>query len=176
MSNCFDRLTGIGNRIALQQCMTDLIEEAKAFAIVFIDIDSFAYFNDRYGHDQGDALLGQLAVLILQQLPAEAQLFRTGGDEFLVLLPNTPLADAITFGDRIRMAIAQHCCHFPMQRLEFAPDGRSKEIEFLPTVSCSVGLYPEHGQDWMSLMQAVDEAMYKHRTQFGRNQVAVVEG
>lgn len=160
-----DALTGIFNRGEL---MTRAEEEAARFSrhrpdgdngklsLIMLDIDHFKRVNDVYGHLAGDAVLRQLPDRIKQGLRLYDILGRYGGEEFLLLLPNADLADAVTIAERIRHAIADE----PFQFNDFS-------IE--TTVSLGVSSLTEK----TSLTEAIelaDQAMYRAK-QNGRNRV-----
>lgn len=105
-----DPLTGLGNRRYLEKQASLLWSDGAAVdrsvaAIVF-DVDHFKAFNDHYGHARGDGCLTRIAACARAELRSEADLaFRTGGEEFLLLLPHVELETAIGVAERIRMAI-----------------------------------------------------------------------
>ena len=105
-----DPLTGLGNRRFLEKQANDLWSVGAAVdrsvaAIVF-DVDHFKSFNDHYGHARGDSCLTRIAGCTRAELRIETDLaFRTGGEEFLVLLPNVEIETAIGVAERIRMSI-----------------------------------------------------------------------
>ena len=80
-----------------------------AFSVLIVDIDFFKSVNDTYGHDGGDVVLRQLSHLLRTLLSGQALVGRYGGEEFVVLLPDTPLKEAGRLGETIRSACAdQH--------------------------------------------------------------------
>ena len=105
-----DDLTGALNRRAFFDAATQEIERAGRYAIpvsvVMIDLDHFKQINDRHGHAVGDAVLREAAAAIAASLREVDRLGRLGGEEFAVLLPQTPLAGAVEVAERLRRAIA----------------------------------------------------------------------
>lgn len=84
-----DPLTGVYNRRALDEVLTQLIAAHKPFTLVFIDIDDFFEVNDRFGHLVGDRVIQELAQFLRQIIRKTDSLFRYGGDEFIILMPQT---------------------------------------------------------------------------------------
>jgi diguanylate cyclase (GGDEF)-like protein len=105
-----DRLTGLANRRGAEQVAKREIVRVKRFAaplsFVIFDIDHFKKVNDTQGHGAGDQVLQRIARTIAGQLRETDLAARWGGEEFLVVLPNTPLEGALGCADRIRRAVA----------------------------------------------------------------------
>lgn len=94
-----DELTEVYNRKALRQAFQDMEEEAcenNSYVFVMIDIDNFKALNDNYGHDTGDECLKEFASILRNHCTEDAMPFRFGGDEFCILLKNTPLESVIS--------------------------------------------------------------------------------
>jgi diguanylate cyclase (GGDEF)-like protein len=111
----YDRLTGIANRETL---LTTLLAEADRTArhghplsVAFIDIDRFKPVNDTYGHHAGDAVLRQVARLIGGSVRASDTFGRYGGEEFMLILPETRTEDAFTLAEKLRELVAAHPMH-----------------------------------------------------------------
>jgi diguanylate cyclase (GGDEF)-like protein len=106
-----DMLTGLANRRFLENVLPEHAQmQPELFfpmAVVMTDIDHFKHINDSFGHDQGDLVLQQAALLFRQKLRTQDICCRYGGEEFLLLLPKTSLQDAKRVADKIRAAIAQ---------------------------------------------------------------------
>jgi diguanylate cyclase len=104
-----DSLTLVGNRQYFDDSLVGLAGEAvrsdKALSLLFADIDHFKSFNDRFGHQVGDQVLRLVAGLITNALRDGDVVGRYGGEEFGIILPDTPLADAKKTAERIRTAI-----------------------------------------------------------------------
>ncbi|MBK5397504.1 diguanylate cyclase [Pseudomonas sp. TH39(2020)] len=105
-----DALTSIANRYLLEKALPQECERAQRFrqplSLIAMDIDDFKNINDHYGHALGDAALVQVVESVKHCMREGDLLARWGGDEFIMILPNTPLADARTLAERIRHGLA----------------------------------------------------------------------
>lgn len=106
-----DVLTNLANRRFLEEVLPEHAERQPELffpmAVVMTDIDHFKHINDSFGHDQGDLVLQQAALLFRQKLRTQDICCRYGGEEFLLLLPKTNLQDAKRVADKVRASIAQ---------------------------------------------------------------------
>ncbi|HLG20781.1 MAG TPA: sensor domain-containing diguanylate cyclase, partial [Bdellovibrionota bacterium] len=121
----------------------------KQFSLIFLDLDHFKNVNDTYGHMHGSQLLKETAEVIQSKIRSVDHAARYGGDEFVILLPETDKADAIHVANRVREAIEQH---------SFLQE---KKLEVHFTASFGVATYPDDAQTKDDLIHASDEAMYK---------------
>ncbi|MEG4224689.1 GGDEF domain-containing protein [Microcoleus sp. N9_B2] len=154
-----DSLTELGNRRMMQTRFAQFAGDRSQFGLILIDIDGFIYFNDRYGHNVGDEKLKEIAKLICQNLPDGIDVFRTGGEEFLILINNLKMAEVVLLAMRICKAVNQNYSHLPPLRSFFCMSDCSYVEVALPlTVSCGVAFYPEHGVDYSTLYGAAEEA------------------
>ena len=107
----FDALTGVLSRRALLEVLDTEVERAKrygsALACLMLDLDHFKKINDTYGHQFGDKVLHQVGGVISEHCRTNDYLGRYGGEEFLVILPETRMDGATTFADRLRSAVAE---------------------------------------------------------------------
>jgi diguanylate cyclase (GGDEF)-like protein len=107
----FDALTGVLSRRALLEVLDTEVERAtrygSALACLMLDLDHFKKFNDTYGHQFGDKVLHQIAQVISGHCRTIDFLGRYGGEEFLVILPETRIDGAATFAERLRSAVAE---------------------------------------------------------------------
>src|ERR1017187_5174474 len=148
----FDLLTDIHNRFSLDKQLEVQIADARLkagiFGLIYIDLDKFKEVNDRYGHQNGDLYLQEIARRMKRQLRSADMLARLGGDEFAVLVPVV----------RNRAEVEEIA-----QRLEHSFDESFSTNGFVMHGSASVGiaLYPENGASKDSLLNAADAAMYK---------------
>jgi len=152
-----DPLTGAFNRRHLDAQLAQLVaggsDARSANAMLAIDIDHFKAINDRHGHATGDEVLKATVAVLASRKRQTDMLFRTGGEEFVLLLARTPLNDALGVAEDLR------------QRIEQAP--------LLPgqRVTVSIGLSAHSpGQDASAWLQAADAALYEAKHQ-GRNRV-----
>ena len=122
-----------------------------------IDSDNLKQINDQHGHEAGNRMLKTVARSIGGELRSTDVLARYGGDEFIVLLPETPPERAIDVAERIRRAIETSLSEFGGERLH-------------TTVSIGVACYPEDGRSLDALQARADRAMYSAKQQ-GRNRV-----
>ena len=106
-----DELTQLKNRryglTQMQQALVSMNDE-QDFSVILLDLDWFKNINDNYGHDVGDQVLSEVAQTLLASLTEEAIVSRYGGEEFLIVLPNTSHDIAMTIAERLRQDIANH--------------------------------------------------------------------
>jgi diguanylate cyclase (GGDEF)-like protein len=147
----FDDLTGLPNRLFIQEHVESVINRAgtaERFALAFIDIDNFKHVNDYYSHAIGDALLVKVAMRIAEHIRETDMLARISGDEFLLLID--PVDDA----DQVRSIIDRILTE--MKR-PFHIDN----YEIFSSASIGVSTYPDHGRDYEALRRNADNAMYR---------------
>ncbi|HYC49347.1 MAG TPA: GGDEF domain-containing protein [Burkholderiales bacterium] len=161
-----DELTGVLNMRAFGTIAERISRQAArynhTYTIIMVDSDSLKVVNDKYGHQAGNRLLQLLVQCIQAQLRETDVLARYGGDEFVVLLPETAAAGAEIVATRIR------------ERVEAAVL-TTRERPVSTTVSMGIASYPEHGSDLESVMERADQALYASKTG-GRNRVSVAPG
>lgn len=157
----FDSLTGLHSRDYL---MTVLDQETlraarsdRPFGLLMIDLDGLKPVNDRFGHETGDHLLRGLGEVIRANIRATDVGARYGGDEFVIVLPDTDLAGTLRVGEKVRADIGRFAL----------PHGGG-----VAQTSASVGLvtYPEDGRTTSELMRRADLAMYEAKRR-GRDQI-----
>lgn len=157
-----DTLTGLFNRRTFEQRLNDEIALAKrygsALSLVMYDFDKFKKINDSFGHSEGDKVLVQSARLVRDNLRASDIAVRWGGEEFMVLAPQTSLANAITLAEKLRGVIGTH--HFSS---EFSITASFGVTEFIPQ------------DDRDQLLKRVDDALYLAKDR-GRNRVEALAG
>lgn len=156
-----DPLTGAYNRRHMESCLDEAIERQRRSgaraALLLIDIDRFKLINDRFGHAAGDTVLCRIVALINDRVRRLDRLFRIGGDEFLLLLPDTDEPAALTVAEELRRRIAAA-----------AMPG---DISGAAQVNVSIGVAVlQPGQQIDAWMHAADTALYRAKQQ-GRNRV-----
>jgi len=158
-----DSLTRLYNRRQLYPMMQKDLDRAVRkkvpFSVLMIDIDHFKKFNDTYGHAGGDLLLAGFADKMRSALRQMDSAFRFGGEEFVVLLPETTGQDAMVPAERLRQLIADSW--FPM-----LPEGKLVSV----TVSVGIAAY-RNGDTLDDVIRHADLAMYAAKNG-GRNRVA----
>ena len=161
-----DYLTGLPNRRLLSERLSLTLAQCrrnKAMAALLIfDLDNFKIVNDSLGHAVGDTLLQEVAARSAATLKRSTDsISRLGGDEFVILLPQiVAVSDAVAIAEKIRNNIKE----------PYNIEGHTINI------SCSIGIavYPDHGEDEITLMKHADDAMYSAKNQ-GRGKVMVFE-
>ncbi|NEN87152.1 putative bifunctional diguanylate cyclase/phosphodiesterase [Paenibacillus elgii] len=154
-----DMLTGLPNRQKFQQTVGMSIRKAKLsgrkLSVMFIDLDRFKNVNDTFGHAFGDLLLTEAAERLKSWLQADDNVSRQGGDEFTVLIKDTSQPHDAE-------KVAQKIIHLLSQ--PFAIDGHELRV------GCSIGIamYPQDGEDPITLMKNADTAMYRAK-ELGKN-------
>lgn len=152
-----DDLTRLYNQRYLHQLLDHEVDRAnrylKEFSMIFIDLDKFKQVNDTYGHVHGSDLLREAAEIILESTRDVDHCARYGGDEFVIVLPETDKAKALVSAERIRNAIETNVFL------------QEKGINAKFTASFGVASFPEDAQTKDDLIKMADEAMYeaKHK-------------
>lgn len=145
-----DGLTKIHNHRFFQDRLTEEVERSERdgtpLALLLVDIDDFKALNDRYGHAAGDAVLKQLAAVLVAEAGSRNLVARYGGEEFAILAPGADTEEAVRLAEQIRMAVNQHAFSVP-------PAGRAV------TTSVSIGV-ASHGGDRASFFLEADRALY----------------
>ncbi len=154
-----DRLTGIYNRVRLDEVLKNEHERFKRygdpFSVILFDLDHFKSINDTHGHLVGDRVLKEIAQLTRGMMRATDVPGRWGGEEFLIVSPHSDLEGARQLAEKLRLAIAEH---------DFKKAGRITASFGVATVDASTT--PD------SLLKAVDDALY-HAKENGRNRVSI---
>lgn len=153
-----DALTGLPNRSLLQDRVQQAISVAQrhrhSVALLFLDVDRFKNVNDSLGHQIGDQLLIMIAERLKAELRAEDTVSRLGGDDFVVLLPDTHADGAAHVADKLLRSLGK-----PLQ---------AGETELLITASIGIAVHPANGDTVEALLQSADSAMYRAK-EGGRN-------
>lgn len=157
-----DPLTGVGNRREFNLAVSIALEKAQgryyATSLLTIDIDHFKLINDQFGHSCGDEALKFLVHCIHQASPSHARIYRIGGEEFYVLLPNTDLAEAKRAAEKVRQ-------HIPSQSLIL----KGEEVK----MTVSIGAIQLASESQLEdSFKRVDQALYEAKMT-GRNRVCL---
>ena len=154
-----DQLTGLGNRRELEQRWPPMVQRLAdgqlPLAMAMLDLDHFKQVNDRFGHAVGDAVLVALAKLLRDNTRDDDLIIRTGGEEFLLVLPEVDLIGALHVCDRMRQRVAAHGWELLCPSLQ---------------VTVSVGLTAAPPYEQRTLIQRADAALYEAK-RTGRNRV-----
>jgi diguanylate cyclase (GGDEF)-like protein len=158
-----DELTGVLNMRAFAAVSERVFRQAeryaRPFSVLMIDSDSLKSVNDNYGHEAGNRLLRIMVQCIQNQLRQSDLVARYGGDEFVVLLPETPCSGSVGVAERIRTSIEAALL-------------ATRETTVTATVSIGVACYPTHGSDLEGVMDRADQAMYASKSA-GKNRTTV---
>jgi diguanylate cyclase (GGDEF)-like protein len=153
-----DALTGIGNRAALDETLSREVDIAhrhdRSLGMIIIDIDHFKSINDNYGHAAGDCLLQALSHSAEETIRLSDQIFRFGGEEFVVLLPETALGGVKRLAERIRRNIEALECNCENSNIKM-------------TVSLGIATL-NRGEDEVGIFSRADKALYQAKND-GRN-------
>lgn len=157
-----DGLTGLWNHRRIQEILRDELRRSARYhhplSVLMFDVDSFKSFNDTYGHPQGDRLLKRVAEVLEESVRNVDFVGRYGGEEFVIVLPETAKEDACMLAERIRHSI------------EFNAVVEIGEMPVSRTVSVGVASYPEDGLSVQDIVQIADEALYTAKRS-GKNRV-----
>ena len=162
--NTHDSLTGLPNRVSLERTLEHALEHGDLGAMLFIDIDHFKYVNDKFGHRSGDELIvGVSGVLKEAAKEFRGEVFRLGGDEYAVHLPESRRGHATKVAEHVLDALRHY-------RFQSADQQRIAGL----TASIGIALYPFHGSDVTGLLSNADIAMYQAKDG-GRNRFVLYD-
>ncbi|MCX7679588.1 MAG: diguanylate cyclase [Spirochaetes bacterium] len=130
---------------------------SHCFSIIIIDLDDFKAINDTYGHIVGDKILEQFVAVIKANLRSEDVLARYGGDEFIILLPQTGRVGARAMAERIKHRLEEHFK---------SSENKSISVRF----SAGIATYPYDAEDYDTLLDCADKALYKSKF-LGKNMI-----
>ncbi len=152
-----DRLTGLFNRRKLDEVLIQEMERVgrydQALSVAIVDVDRFKLINDQYGHQRGDLVLTSIARILQRGLRKTDILGRWGGEEFMVICPNSTLVGATAMAEHMRQMV---------EDFDFALAGRT---------TCSIGVAQlEHGESADAMIARADAALYRAK-EAGRNRV-----
>lgn len=157
ISSSIDKLTQVLTRKSLEDSISENIEKASTLSeelsIIMFDLDHFKSINDKFGHQTGDEVLKKVCQIVKSTIRKEDICGRYGGEEFIVLLPNTSINAAYEIAERLRTSI---------EKAKIL--GNSAPV----TLSLGISCYPEHGQWKQELIENADKALYIAK-ESGRN-------
>jgi diguanylate cyclase len=161
-----DSLTELSNRRSfdalLRQTAGEAMNSGETLSLLMVDVDHFKHFNDRWGHQVGDAALRLVAQTLTQSIRGRDVAARYGGEEFTVILPGTNLENATSVGENIRAAL---------ERARLSVSGVDPAAARL-TASLGVSCY-DVGEPLSDWLRRADEALYRAKHE-GRNRVVAV--
>lgn len=159
-----DGLTGLYNHVFFENYLMKSVELAKRYnkklSVLIIDIDNFKEFNDRYGHQAGDEVIRKVSDLILNNMRKSDLSARYGGDEFIMVLPETGVEGSMKVAERIRVSVEG-------TKVKYGEPSKKKELNV--TVSIGVAEFIE-GENRIQLVEKADRALYRVKEK-GRNGV-----
>jgi diguanylate cyclase (GGDEF)-like protein len=153
-----DALTGLKNQGTFQEYLQVAVNRGAPFSLLIVDLDNFKGFNDRRGHEAGNVLLAAIARTLRAACRDSDEVFRYGGDEFALILPNTDATGAMLVAAKVGASVRN------------VPGPGSRKAA---GVTCSVGMaaFPTDGTDRVSVLIAADRACYVAKRN-GRDQAA----
>ncbi len=157
-----DKMTGVFTRKYFDSTFKDFIamsrNQGREFSLVMMDIDKFKNVNDTFGHRTGDMVLRKLGSTISQTVRKTDIVGRYGGEEFIIILPDTKIKEGEAVAEKIRKAVEKSIIvneNYPI------------------TISLGVSAFPEHGQTMDELIEKADQALYVAKELLGRNKSVV---
>ena len=161
-----DPLTGLFNRRHLDECLLNEVARCqnrrRTLSVVMMDIDHFKSYNDMHGHLEGDRMLARFGKLLKRSVRDYDKVFRYGGEEFVIIFPDTGQDAAMKVAERIRENFAEMVFNVPVR--DHSPEGKDSR-----SVSGGVAAYLE-GMGAVELLEQADQAMYAAK-QSGRNRI-----
>ncbi len=158
-----DELTGLHNRRAMDEMMAREVDHCSRydalFSMIILDIDSLKFINDNYGHLAGDEFLRQVGSTLRSAIRSTDRAFRYGGDEFAIILPQTPVDAAIEVAERVRCQLADNLT----------------ETDMPTTASLGVAGWSSDEPTVEALMAAADAALYRAKKQGGNQSCLAAE-
>ncbi|MHA2621013.1 MAG: diguanylate cyclase [bacterium JZ-2024 1] len=163
-----DDLTGVYNRREMHRVLREEVARASRYRhpanLAVIDLDLFKQINDTYGHQAGDEALRLLAQLIQNHIRISDRLFRYGGDEFAVIIPEVSLQEARAMLERVRRLVEET----PFR----IPNATGEPLVARVTLSLGLANYPEHARTDEDLLSSADSALYEAKMS-GRNRIVI---
>jgi len=161
-----DSLTGLYNRRFFMEKLSEEVKRNERFnhpiSIILVDVDDFKVYNDTHGHLTGDDLLRSLAVILKKHVRSVDFVCRIGGEEFMVILPETNHTAALKIAEGLRQAVEQ----YPFAHEEMQPSGKL-------TISLGVATSVKGEKDLLKLIKSADDALY-HAKRTGKNKIGML--
>jgi len=157
-----DSLTGLPNRVSMNESISKLISLHHKFAILYLDLDNFKHINDALGHSKGDILLKKIGLHLQSVVGSTDIVARLGGDEYMIILKEIKDREIV-------VGIAQQIID------SFRTSIKLNDYELIVSTSIGIVLYPDDGEDMESLVKNSDIAMYEAKKQ-GRNRYCFSKG
>lgn len=161
-----DGLTGLYNRRAIEEYAEAefqmAVRKERVLSVILLDIDHFKNVNDQHGHKVGDTTLQHVAKILSAGIRNYDRVGRWGGEEFILILPETQIPDATVVAERLRTQVAE--ASFPLD------NGKLLTVHISLGVACAKGQF----NSLAKLIDAADQALYQAK-QSGRNRVCVFE-
>ena len=161
-----DPLTGLFNRRNMEETLDRelhrMARKGRSLGIIMLDLDHFKKFNDTFGHQAGDALLRELGAFLQKNIRGEDFACRYGGEEFVIILPETPLEITLQRAEKLRKDVGQLAISYRGQALGAI------------TLSLGAAGFPEHGSTSEAILRAADSALYSAKAG-GRDQVVTAQ-
>jgi diguanylate cyclase (GGDEF)-like protein len=162
-----DGLTGLGNRRAMEVDLEHTHSQAlrynRSYSVALFDVDHFKLYNDNYGHKAGDCALRQISGHLLKSIRTCDRLYRYGGEEILLIMPETTLYGALILADRTLSGLSEQ--GIPHEKSSYG----------ILTLSCGVASQVEvNGYDsWEELVDLADRGLYASKSN-GRNRATII--
>lgn len=155
-----DPLTGLLNRRYMKDRLEEELARSQRFnrqlSVMMLDLDGFKQYNDTFGHLAGDRALEAIAIVIMHSVRTIDIVARYGGDEFIIILPETGTSTALMIGDRLRRDISN----------------ANDQGRHMITASVGLACYPEHDATGANLLECADSALYRAKA-VGKNRIEV---
>ncbi len=135
------------------------LRDKNSLGVIMLDVDNFRRFNNKYGHAAGDIILRKLGLLLTNQIRKKDTASRIGGDEFIILLPDAS------------KSVAQRRAQLFLEQVRKISLKLKDELIQKLTISLGVAAFPEDGSDGVSILTAVDKALYKAKHD-GRDKIS----
>jgi diguanylate cyclase (GGDEF)-like protein len=162
-----DALTGLGNRRAMEVDLEHTHSQAlrynRSYSVALFDVDFFKRYNDHYGHKGGDEILRSISAHLQQSIRTCDRLYRYGGEEILLIMPETDLYGSLILADRILASLAE--MKIPHEKSEFG----------VVTLSCGVAsqIHVNGYPRWEDLVDLADRGLYASKNN-GRNRSTII--